>query len=75
MTRKQKKLLRWYGRMVEAGQKLTPAEQADLEIWDRQLKFEFGLGTSDWPGWEKHIGKSPVHGVRFDQRPQRRKRA
>lgn len=51
-------LLDWYGDMVRAYEsRLTPADRAELKRWEEEHLGE--LSTSDWPGWEKFIGKSP----------------
>lgn len=56
---RQKLCLDWFGRMVEATQRLTPEEREDLAAWDRSMVTGEGIATSAWPGWSKHIGPPP----------------
>lgn len=66
MSRKQSsenrlQLLKWYEQMTLCFQReLSAEERADLEQWDREyVDGGARVSTSDWPGWEKHIGKRP----------------
>jgi hypothetical protein len=60
-TRKfQGRLMTWYGCLLEVYLALSPAEKDSLERWESQPDFGSSAGTSDWPGWEKYIGKRPV---------------
>ena len=34
-------------------------EKAKLNDWEKENLDGHSIGTSDWPGWEKHIGKMP----------------
>jgi hypothetical protein len=47
--------------------KLTEAEKLALETWEKEQDWEAAspeqLGTSEWPGWEKYIGKHPQQGL------------
>lgn len=54
-------LLHWYEQMTLCFEReLSTEERADLEKWDREwVDGGAGISTSDWPGWEKHIGKRP----------------
>jgi hypothetical protein len=55
----QQEMLEWYGMMVGAGAAMPEDEKLALQEWERTHKD--GLTpTSDWPGWEKYIGKKPV---------------
>jgi len=55
----RKVLLNWHGRMCSID--LTDPEQAELRAWEKANVDGSGkFGTSDWPGWKKHIGKSPT---------------
>ncbi len=48
---------------------LTTEERADLEKWDRDwVDGGAGIATSDWPGWERHIGKRPAVGAEIERR-------
>ena len=53
-----KENLRYFEQMVSSYDKLSPEEKEDLAEWDR-TKLSDTVGTSDWPGWEKHIGVAP----------------
>jgi hypothetical protein len=65
-TRKNNKerrdaLLAWYEKMVETHRLLSDEEKKDLAEWDRTKVDGSGkVGTSDWPGWEKYLGKKPA---------------
>lgn len=54
-------LLQWYEQMALCFERqLSAQERADLEQWDREwVDGGAHISTSDWPGWEKHIGKRP----------------
>lgn len=64
-TRKSNKvrrdaLLAWFEKMVEAHKLLTEEEREELAEWDRTRVDGSGkVSTSDWPGWEKYVGKMP----------------
>jgi hypothetical protein len=48
----------WYGNMlVCVDQMLTPEERTEFEEWD--FNRPDGVPTSDWPGFERHIGSPP----------------
>jgi hypothetical protein len=50
----------WSGKMVEAYKNLSKEEKQELEEWERtRVNSRDGIATSDWPGWEKYIGKMP----------------
>lgn len=54
-------LLAWYEKMVESHKLLSNEEKQDLAEWDRTKVDGSGkVSTSDWPGWEKYIGKRPA---------------
>jgi predicted GIY-YIG superfamily endonuclease len=52
-------LLNWHQTMLTAYRSMSPAEMADLALWEREHLGEPGVTTSDWPGWEKLIGSKP----------------
>jgi hypothetical protein len=50
----------YFGMMVAVSKLLPPEEREDLERWDREMVTgDATFATSDWPGWEKYIGKMP----------------
>lgn len=55
----QQMLLAYYEQMVFVFEALSPEEKADLEEFERKRPAD-KVATSDWPGWEKHIGKRPI---------------
>ncbi len=60
MTKQERdEMLAWYAKMNEASQKFSPEERAELEAWEAANLDGATVATSDWPGWEKYIGKSP----------------
>jgi len=48
-------ILNWFCAMVGVSRAMTDTEMASLKEWESQE----GNATSDWPGWEKYIGKRP----------------
>lgn len=38
---------------------MTEEQRRELEEWERENVDGHGTSTSDWPGWEKIIGKPP----------------
>jgi len=59
----------WYRQMSFCFEVLSEKERADLSRWETENLPGTNVGTSDWPGWEKYIGKFPAHGVEdFQQR-------
>ncbi len=52
--------LEWYRKMINAyDELLTSEEKAKLLEWEKENLGREEIGTSDWPGWEKHIGLPP----------------
>lgn len=52
----------YYGIMIAIYKLLPPEEREDLERWDSEMVTGDGtFATSDWPGWEKYIGKMPKY--------------
>src|SRR5271170_2792190 len=49
----------WYGAMYGVYQAMPEKEKMDLHEWERENLDGCTIGTSDWPGWEKYIGKPP----------------
>lgn len=47
----------WFSKMITCLESLPPAERAAFEEWDHERPA--GVRTSDWPGFEKYIGKRP----------------
>lgn len=58
--RYQERLLEWYGKMVNTAKTMPEHERQELKEWERANLDGRTVGTSDWPGWEKYIGKPPV---------------
>lgn len=55
----QEELLAWYDRMHEAHEAMPEEEKQALAEWERVNLDGATVATSDWPGWEKYIGKRP----------------
>ncbi|MGH7975993.1 MAG: hypothetical protein ACREC8_04965 [Limisphaerales bacterium] len=51
--------LEWFGAMYGAYQAMPEKEKMELLQWERENLDGCTVGTSDWPGWEKYIGKPP----------------
>jgi len=50
----------WYRKLVDAYKNLlTSEEKAQLHEWEKEHLGSGNIATSDWPGWEKHIGLPP----------------
>ncbi len=58
--RYQERLLEWYGKMVNTAETMPEHERQELKAWERANLDGRTVGTSDWPGWEKYIGKPPI---------------
>jgi hypothetical protein len=56
----QEELLTWYEKMSEAHDSMYEEDKQALAEWERENLDGSTVGTSDWPGWEKYIGKRPV---------------
>ena len=51
----------WHGMMLGCYAAMPEAERAELLAWEKIWVTGDGQrGTSDWPGWEKYIGKVPA---------------
>jgi hypothetical protein len=56
----QRDCMAWTKAMLECVENLLPDEKAELEEWDHRMVTGDGrFATSDWPGFEKHIGLPP----------------
>ena len=52
----------WCERMVIChDQMLTDEERRAFQEWEENRPD--GVRTDEWPGWEKHIGVSPLNGA------------
>jgi len=49
----------WFEKMLATYRALSEEERQALEEWERTHLDGRSAGTSDWPGWEKYIGKRP----------------
>lgn len=49
----------WMNMMVGAGNAMPESEKQALLDWEQANLDGHSVGTSDWPGWEKYIGKKP----------------
>jgi hypothetical protein len=58
-SRKQQQnaFMEWMGKMVECVESLPPEERAELDRWDNQRPP--GVGSSDWPGFDKYLPPRP----------------
>jgi hypothetical protein len=60
MSESEEQGLEWYQRMHNAyKEQLTPEEKSKLHEWEEENLGREEFSTSDWPGWEKHIGLPP----------------
>jgi len=54
------KLLCWYASIVAAGKAMPRSEMKRLLEWERR-NLGGSIATSDWPGWERYVGKRPEY--------------
>ncbi len=60
LTEEQARRLRWMERSVEVYQnEMTEEDKQRLHAFEGEHLGDGVKGTSDWPGWEKYIGKPP----------------
>jgi DNA-binding MarR family transcriptional regulator len=64
IARKAKKeyrdnMISWFGRMVDAFTKMSEKDKQALKEWEAENLGDKRMATSDWPGWEKYVGKKP----------------
>jgi hypothetical protein len=52
-------MLDWVNKMMDAYKNMSPQDRAALDVWEAKNLNGSTVGTSDWPGWEKLIGKKP----------------
>ena len=50
----------WTGKMLDAYNSMSEEEREDLRQWQQAQSNGRARGTSNWPGWERHIGKKPT---------------
>ena len=58
----ERRTLEWYVKMMACLDTLSPGERAGFERWDSERDAD--QTTSDWPGFEKYIGKRPLPQLR-----------
>lgn len=49
----------WYRAMRTTYEAMSLEEREHLHAWELENLPDSLLATSDWPGWEKYIGKPP----------------
>jgi hypothetical protein len=54
---RHRRIMQWYGKMLECVEKLPPGERAAFDIWDRERPD--GVATSAWPGFTKYLPARP----------------
>jgi hypothetical protein len=52
-------LIAWFSRMVDASMKMSEEDKRALKEWEAANLDGRNVATSDWPGWEKFVGKKP----------------
>lgn len=75
-SERRDEMIRWYGRMVAAYETMSEADKQELHEWERTHLDGRYVGTSDWPGWERLIGRrpDPGAGARINFREERLRR-
>ena len=73
---RREEMIRWYGKIAAAYEIMSEADRQELHEWERTHLDGRYIGTSDWPGWERLIGKPPDlgAGVRLNFREERLRR-
>lgn len=67
----QVEILMYYGAMMGCYAAMPELDKQALHEWERQrLSVDERRATSDWPGWERYIGKFPM----ADVEPEKKKR-
>lgn len=56
-TKKYERTIAWFNRMMNAFEKMEPEERMALNEWESANPEG---SRSEWPGWEKLIGKRPA---------------
>lgn len=51
-------IMSWWGMMLGCWRAIPESEKKALEEWEK-VNLNGQIGTSNWPGWEKYIGKPP----------------
>src|SRR6266404_7887913 len=59
MRQEHLEILGWYAMMVGCASAMPEPEKQALVEWERSHVDHCNVATSDWPGWEKYIGKRP----------------
>jgi len=49
----------WYAKLIEAYRVMSDEEKKELEEWEKKNVNGHSVVTSDWPGWERYIGRKP----------------
>lgn len=49
----------YMARMLKAYEDMDEEEREELHRWEREHLDGHSVATSDWPGWEKYVGKAP----------------
>jgi hypothetical protein len=49
----------YMARVLKVYENMDEKEREELHRWERKHLDGHSLATSDWPGWEKYVGKAP----------------
>lgn len=52
-------VLIWYAQMVQTVKMLPPVERAEFDRWERENLDGGTVGSSDWPGFARHLPPKP----------------
>lgn len=52
-------IVNWHAKLIEAYRVMSDEEKQELAEWEKKNVDGHNVGTSDWPGWERYIGKKP----------------
>ncbi len=55
----REKIRDYFGMMMGVYAAMPDEEKQKLLDWEKNNLGRSAVGTSDWPGWEKYIGKKP----------------
>ena len=75
-SERRDEIIRWYGKMAATYETMSEADRQELREWERTHLDGRYVGTSDWPGWDRLIGKrlDQGTGARINFREERLRR-
>jgi hypothetical protein len=54
-------ILNWYAKMADVYKTMSDTDREEFDEWERAQKMiEPSVDITNWPGWERYIGKKPT---------------